>query len=714
MKTLHRGVVAVLMLSAAGGAQAQTVAELLRNGANGDKINLVIIGDGFTAGADQATFNTFVQNTVIRDLFDEKRNGAYREILDAFNIFRINATSAATGISTISHANDTTNADGSTNHTNDVITTVNTFLGYRFSGVWQNCWMEPGPNTNATLTNTLNALVPGWTHVFVVLNTTAGGGCRRGNTLAITRGGDWTVAAHEMGHMIGDLGDEYTGNANYTGTEPPKLNLTIDSNRATVKWRAFVSPNTAVPTPAGFGGDAVEDAGVFAGGTFVLNNTSTRFNTGIFRPSLNSRMNSNQPEFDSIGYDQMRRVAGQHQDHRYQHVYAGRFTGRAGSDVVVHQENAVFLFTGTSDSLAPTWVRTMPDPVWDSFRPGDRFLVGDFDGDGKQDLFVYNFTDWNQPYFAMLHANGQGFDGVRRFDRDLPGWGEMKAHDQFFVADIDGDRRDDIVVFNGDDWSMGYLLLLHSTGNNLTFVRRFDDTLPGWGAMRRNDKFQVGDFNGDGRADLYVTNLTDWSVGYLEMLRSTGNNLAFVRRFDQKLPGWDDMKPGDQFFVGDVNGDRRKDLYVFNGSDWSEPYLEMLGSTGSDMTNVRRFDGSVPGWGEMRRNDRWYVADVNGDGRADLYVFNALDWSEEYLGLLRSSGTTLGGGFQANWIGSWNLGPPDNFVVANFNGGSNWDDLLVHNDGWFGLLRSNTSSLSLSAIYPEWIHNHRFHNLGWW
>ncbi len=678
--------------------QAQTVTELLRNGPNAEKYNLVIVGDGFTAGADQTTYDNFVRDVVVRDLFDENRNGAYREVMGAFNIFRVNADSAQTGITTV---------DANGNVTN----TVNTFFGYRFSGDWNRCWMEPGPNTNTTITNTLNNLVPGWNYAFVILNTTSFGGCRRGNQLAITRGGTWTVAAHEMGHMIGDLGDEYTGTNTYTGTEPGAVNLTINTDRNTLKWRQWVNPNTKIPTATNFGGDAVEDVGLFAGAT--LGNMS--YNAGIFRPSLDSRMNSNTPEFNSVGYDQMRRVAAQHQEHRYQHVYAGRFTGRAGAaDVVVHQENSLALYTGQWDTLAPTWERTMPDPVWDAYRPGDRFLVGDFNGDGRQDLYVYNFTDWSMPYFAMLLSTGSGFIGVRRFDRDLPGWGAMTAHDQFFVADVDGDRRDDIVVFNGEDFSIGYLLVLRSTGNDLQFVRRYDDTLPGWGAMKRNDKFHVADFNGDGRGDLYLTNLSDWSVGYLEMLRSNGRDFSFVRRFDQKLPGWDDMKPGDQFFVGDFNADGREDLYVFNGSDWSMPYLEMLRSTGTDMVNARRFDRDVPGWGEMRRHDRWFVADVNGDQRDDLYVFNADDWNTQYLGTLASSGSSLGGSFQSDWIGSWNLGRVDQFVVANFNGGAGWDDLLVFNDGWFGMFRSLASSVTLTSIYPDWIHNHRYHSAGWW
>jgi hypothetical protein len=166
--------------------------------------------------------------------------------------------------------------------------------------------------------------------------------------------------------------------------------------------------------------------------------------------------------------------------------------------------------------------------------------------------------------------------------------------------------------------------------------------------------------------------------------------------------------------VADFDGDRKKDLYVFNGPDWSMPYLMMLRSTGTDMSSSRRFDRDVPGWGEMRRNDRWFVADVNGDGKQDLFVYNSADWSTEYLGTLQSSGNNLDGGWQDDWIGSWNLGPADQFRVFNFNGGAGWQDLVVFNDKWLGLLRSRSSSVSLSAIYPNWIHNHRYHNLAWW
>jgi hypothetical protein len=697
MKPLAIAVVLALWSASAG---AQTVTELLRSGPNGSKRNLVIIGDGFTA-ANQAGYDTFVTNTVIRGVFNESISGTddfYPIAMNAFNIFRVNANSQQSGITTVDSNGMVTNA-------------VNTFLGFRYSGVWGRCWMEPGPNSNTTLNNTLNQLVPGWDYAFIILNTTSGGGCRRGNTLAITMGSGATTAMHEMGHMVGNLGDEYTGTANFTGTDPGIINMTTATTRATLKWNTFVNPSTPIPTNAGaFTGSTSDDAGLFAGATFG----GTRYASGISRPAVNCRMNGNAPPFCPICYNQMEESVDSRHEFVYRDVYTGHFKKGNTDSVMIHNANSIALYNGINDEIDPAWARTLPDAVWDAYRPGDRFYVGDFDGDGIQDLFVFNITDWSMPYFAMLRGTGTGFEGVRRFDRDLPGWGEMRAHDEFLVGDFDGDHKADIAVFNGQDWNVAYLLVLHSTGNDLTFVRRFDDQLPGWDSMKANDKFYVADFNADGRDDFYVTNMTDWNMGYLLMLRSTGTDLVSVRRFDDQLPGWDSMKANDQFFVADFDGDRRKDLYVFNGPDWSMPYLEMLRSTGTDMTATRRFDRDVPGWGEMRRRDRWYVADVNGDGRQDLYVYNAQDWNTEYLGTLTSSGSNLGGGWQDDWIGSWNLGAVDQFRVMNFNGGAGWQDLVVFNDDWLGLLRSGSSSVSLSAIYPKWIHNHRFHNLGWW
>src|SRR5690606_38034313 len=138
------------------------------------------------------------------------------------------------------------------------------------------------------------------------------------------------------------------------------------------------------------------------------------------------------------------------------------------------------------------------------------------------------------------------------------------------------------------DWVMEYLGLLVDDGNNgLRLIARYNDAMPGW-QFQRDDKFIVADFNGDGKKDLVVFNGTNWSMPYVGMLRSNGFGFTVVNRYDNILGGWI-MKPNDQLFAGDFNGDGKDDLYVFNGDNWSIPYLGMFRSTGTAYTYIQLY-----------------------------------------------------------------------------------------------------------------------------
>src|SRR5947199_2607104 len=83
----------------------------------------------------------------------------------------------------------------------------------------------------------------------------------------------------------------------------------------------------------------------------------------------------------------------------------------------------------------------------------------------------------------------------------------------------------------------------------------------------------------------------------------------------------------------------RTEVVIFNGVDWVMPYLGLLASDGAGgLRLIARYDGDVPGWGGLARNDRFFKADLNGDGKDDLIVVNGDDWSMTYVGLLRSTG----------------------------------------------------------------------------
>jgi hypothetical protein len=336
------------------------------------------------------------------------------------------------------------------------------------------------------------------------------------------------------------------------------------------------------------------------------------------------------------------------------------------------------------------------------FTTGDQFFIGDFNGDGKDEVAVFNGTNWIMPYLGLLADDGAGgLHLIARYDGSMPGW-QFTAGDRFFVADFDGDGKDDLYVFNGTNWSIPYLGMLRSSGTGFSLLQRYDSVLANW-QMTSGDRFFVGDFNGDGKDDLFVFNAVNWSIPYIGMMQSDGSKLTMVRRFDSTLPSWQ-MTAGDQFFVGDFNADGKDDLYVFNGTNWSIAYLGMYASSGSDLGLTQRYDGSVPGW-QMRRNDQHWLAKVNG--RAGLFTYNWQDWSTQYLGLYASSGTALSATWSADWVGEWNLGQVDLFVPCDYEGVGGRRDLFVHNQNWFGMMRS-TPGMVLDKLYYRWIHNYRY------
>jgi hypothetical protein len=622
-------------------AVPDSMTQVLSSGPPGAKVNIAVLGDGFTAG-EQAVYDDKVQELLLDGVF---AHDYFYEDAQAFNVYRVNLVSAESGVTRLVYKEA-----GAGRQQAAPVTPADTALGWVYNGSGDHGWVEAGPGTVAAMRCVLDTWVPDHHLVVVVLNEAGFGGCGGGGLQVVTLGVAWTALAHELGHAVGGLADECCQSRPWPAGEPGAVNLTTSTNRATLKWGRFVAPATPVPTgigtcagynrdvpPAGW--DASQDVGLFEGGG--------GHGMGVFRPVIDCRMRSEEQPWCPVCYTELKTRQQPRTGHSFDNCHAGDLDGDGRDELLVHSGDGVRVYrsNGTQLDLAFSAVGTVPGS-W-RFQPGDRFHVGDVDGDGRDELLVYNATDWDVAYLGLLS----------------------------------GDDRD-----------------------GLRLVARYDGGLPGW-AFRPGDQLLLADFDGDGRSDLYVFNGDDWAVPYLGMLRSTGADLELVRRFDAALPGWT-MRPGDRFHVGDFDGDGRADLYVFNGDDWSMAHLLMASSTGSGLDFTERYDGNAPGW-QMRRHDRHWVADCNGDGRADLFVYNDEDWGYEYLGAMISNSKELNATRRQDWVGEWSLGSGDRFVPCNYQGGAGTPDLVVHNGDWLGMIRA-TPALVLDRVYRHWIHNYRY------
>jgi hypothetical protein len=286
--------------------------------------------------------------------------------------------------------------------------------------------------------------------------------------------------------------------------------------------------------------------------------------------------------------------------------------------------------------------------------------VGDFNGDGKQDLAVANSGSWNVSIFL---GNGDGtfqqaidftagsspaFVAIGDFNRDgkldlavangsantvsiLLGKGDGTfelplqyntgmAADYVAVADFNNDNKPDLFVSAG-----GSISILLGNGDG-TFQNPILTTTPGSTLY-----FAIADFNGDGKLDVATGNATVFPYvthGNVVVLFGNGDGT-----FQPPVTSAVGFRPG-YLTAADFNKDGKADLAIV-GAQYAVNQLHQLCVSEGVFALLGNGDGTfkLSASEYLPRASCWYppppqnayapnlaVADLNNDGKLDLVV----------------------------------------------------------------------------------------------
>ncbi|MEJ2417306.1 MAG: matrixin family metalloprotease [Exilibacterium sp.] len=233
-------------------------------------------------------------------------------------------------------------------------------------------------------------------------------------------------------------------------------------------------------------------------------------------------------------------------------------------------------------------------------------LLGDVNGDGRDDIVGFG----NAGAYVSV-STGTSFTSpslwVGSYGYDAGGW-RVENHPRF-LADVNGDGRDDIVGFG----NAGTYVSL-SNGNSFSspalWVGSYGYNAGGW----RTDQHPrvLADVNSDGRADIVGFGNAGTYVSV-----STGSSFSspslWVASYGYNAGGW--RVENHPRMVADVNGDGFNDIVGFGNAG---VYVSLSDghSFSSPVLWVGSYGYNAGGW----RTDRHprFLADVDNDGRADV------------------------------------------------------------------------------------------------
>ncbi|MEH1844671.1 MAG: hypothetical protein V7L25_06595 [Nostoc sp.] len=292
---------------------------------------------------------------------------------------------------------------------------------------------------------------------------------------------------------------------------------------------------------------------------------------------------------------------------------------------------------------------------WDT----QKWLVGDFNADGKDDL-VNVFNDNGGLANIDTHlSNSESFDSQRWATGQGGFWDTQK----WLVGDFNADGKDDLVnIF--DDGGLANIDTHLSNGESFNIQR----WATGQGWFWDTQKWLVGDFNADGKDDL-VNIFDDGGLASIDIHLSNGESFDSQRWATGQGGFWDTQK----WLVGDFNADGKDDLVnVFNDGG--------LASIDTHLSNGESFDSQrwATGQGGFWDTQKWLVGDFNADGKDDLVnVFN--DGGLASIDIHLSNGGSFG---SQRWAtGQGGFVDTQKWLVGDFNADGKDDLVNVFNDG---------------------------------
>ncbi|GLV59930.1 hypothetical protein KDH_67540 [Dictyobacter sp. S3.2.2.5] len=255
---------------------------------------------------------------------------------------------------------------------------------------------------------------------------------------------------------------------------------------------------------------------------------------------------------------------------------------------------------------------------WNQPQYYETLRLADINGDGQVELMIRGSAGLRTYAYNPASRQWQDLQAGTLGLTDTGGWNQPQYYRTLRVADIDGDGQAELLVRGAAGLRTFAFNRTNKQWQDLNAPIPGTEDANGWNQPQYYETFQLADINADGRDELIFRGPFGLFTYAFDVTRKYWYDLNAGALGLTDAGGWNQPQYYRTFRLADINGDGQAELLVRSAAGLRTFAFNLSNNKWQDLDAPIPGTEDANGWNQPQYYETFQLADINADGRDEL------------------------------------------------------------------------------------------------